>query len=444
MDQTSELSNQTQETQPEAFENLLTQYEHQLPRPGEVIEAVIISKDKDGILVDVGGKKDALIPAKDYARIDTSYIESLNPGDSVPVLVLALNRENGEIQLSLSKGLEKRVWERAQKCFEEEQLLELNVLGHNRGGFILKFEGLRGFLPFSLVPELQGVRNPKRAEQIKNKLVGKPILVKVMEVDPNRNRLILSAEAAQKQRVLQRLRALRKGQRLTGRVTKLVDFGVFVDIGEVEGLVHLSQLSWKKVQPSEVVKVGDEIEVKVLDVDVENQRVSLSRKALLPSPWKTIEDELKAGDYIEGVITRLVDFGAFVKLPLGVEGLIHTSQIGYSSSQDPQSAVKSGDRVLLKVLEVDASRKRVALSMRQVPLEKQITWAIENAATPEETQPKRRAKVRRPTSPAKPPSEETPAATAESPESPQPPESPSGSPSEHQPSENQPSQPMAE
>lgn len=386
MDQTPEQNNQPTEQQAEWFENLLTQYDHQPPKAGEVMQATIIQVDKDGILVDVGIKRDVTIPARDYSRLGQSFIESLSPGDQIPVYVIGQAEDSGELQLSLSKGLENQVWEKAEKHLADGTILELDVLGHNRGGLIVRFESLRGFLPFSLVPELQGIRSPKRADEIKNSLVGKPILAKVTEVDRSRNRLIFSAEAAQKEKIEQRLRELKKGQVLTGRVVKILDFGAFVDLGGVDGLVHISQLSWKKARPADLVNIGDEIEVKVLDVDVERQRVSLSRKALLPGPWQTINEELKAGEYVEGIITRLVDFGAFVKLPIGVEGLIHTSQIGYSSAQNPQSAVKPGDRVLLKVLEVNAERKRVALSMRQVPLERQISWAMENVETSEATQ----------------------------------------------------------
>jgi small subunit ribosomal protein S1 len=220
-------------------------------------------------------------------------------------------------------------------------------------------------------------------------LVGKTLPVKITEVDRSRNRLILSAEAAQKEILQKRFEEIKKGQVVTGKVVKILDFGAFVDLGSVDGLVHITQLAWKKPNhPSEVVSLGDEIEVKIIDVDVERQRISLSRKALLPGPWQTLGDELKAGDYIEGVVTRLVDFGAFVKLPMGIEGLIHTSQIGYSSSQNPQSVIKPGDRVLLKVLEVNSERKRVALSMRQVPMERQIAWAMGNLEAEAAPEPK--------------------------------------------------------
>jgi small subunit ribosomal protein S1 len=435
MENTPDLPNQTSDQQVELFENLLTQYDHQPPQPGQVLQATVIQIDKDGILVDIGIKRDTLIPARDLSRIDPAYLEQLTVGSQIPVFVLGHSEENGEYQLSLSKGLEDQLWVKAEKYMQEGTILDLDVLGHNRGGFIIRFESLRGFLPFSLVPELQGVRSPKRAEEIKNSMVGKALPVTITEVDRTRNRLILSAEAAQKELLQKRFQEIKKGQVITGKVVKILDFGAFVDIGGVDGLVHITQLAWKKPNhPSEVVKLGDEIEVKIIEVDAERQRISLSRKALLPGPWQTIGDELKAGDYVEGVVTRLVNFGAFVKLPMGVEGLIHTSQIGYGSSPSPQNAIKPGDAVLLKVLEVNPERKRVALSMRQVPVERQIAWSMGNfeakaeksvAEPPAASAPKEAAGqveqttgLEGTTEPAAAPAEEPPAETAQAPASP--------------------------
>lgn len=435
MENTPDLPNQTSDQQVELFENLLTQYDHQPPQPGQVLQATVIQIDKDGILVDIGIKRDTLIPARDLSRIDPAYLGQLTTGSQIPVFVLGHSEENGEYQLSLSKGLEDQLWVKAEKYMQEGTILDLDVLGHNRGGFIIRFESLRGFLPFSLVPELQGVRSPKRAEEIKNSMVGKALPVTITEVDRTRNRLILSAEAAQKELLQKRFQEIKKGQVITGKVVKILDFGAFVDIGGVDGLVHITQLAWKKPNhPSEVVKLGDEIEVKIIEVDAERQRISLSRKALLPGPWQTIGDELKAGDYVEGVVTRLVNFGAFVKLPMGVEGLIHTSQIGYGSSPNPQNAIKPGDAVLLKVLEVNPERKRVALSMRQVPVERQIAWSMGNfeakaeksaaeppaASAPKEApgQVEQTTGLEGTTEPAAAPAEEPPAETAQAPVSP--------------------------
>ncbi len=370
---------QQNETQPKWFENLLNDYDYHSPEPGEIINGIILNIEEEGILVDIGLKRDALVQSRDLSQLDENFINLLQVGNHVSVYVLGRAEGDKELQVSISKGIEYTSWKKAENLLEDGSTTHLKVVGHNRGGLLLEFENLHGFLPFSLVPEIQNVKNPKRAEKMKNDLIGSVIEVKVIEVAQYRNRLIFSALAAQEEKRQKRLEELEKGQILSGKVTSIVDFGVFVALDGVDGLVHISQLDWKKVKhPSEIVKLDEEVSVKVISIDVEKQRVSLSRKAVLPSPWDTIEENLKAGDYIEGRITRMVDFGAFVRLPSGIEGLIHISQVGYSSSQDPQNAVRSGEIVLLRVLEVDPERKRIALSMRQVPLEKQIAWAMED------------------------------------------------------------------
>lgn len=365
--------------QPEWFESFIANYETQNPQQGDILQATVIRHDQEGVFLDLGLKREIVVPVKDLEHLTPDFLEKLTPGSQLPVMVVSAPSEDHEMEVSLSRGLELQVWDTAQKSMNEGEILSLQVVDHNRGGLIVQFESIRGFVPYSLVPELRGVRNPKRAESIKTGLVGKSIDVKITEVDPDRRRLILSSESAQSEVRQKLLEKYKKGQVVSGRVVKVVDFGAFVDLGGIDGLIHVSQLSWKKVKhPSDVVKIGDEIEVKIIEVDRERQRIGLSRKALLPGPWQTLADELKAGDYVEGIVTRLVEFGAFAKIPQGVEGLIHTSQIGYSSHQDPQNAVKPGDRVLLKVLDVKPDRKRVALSMRQVPMERQIAWAMDN------------------------------------------------------------------
>jgi small subunit ribosomal protein S1 len=372
-----------EEPQPDWYENFLDNYDYQNPRPGQVMEGRIIRMEEDGILVDIGLKRDALVPAKDLNQVDDEYLSKLEVDDQILVYILNYAVGDKELLVSLSKGLEHQSWEKAEKYMQEGLNLELPIIGFNRGGLIIKFDTLRGFLPFSLVPEIHGIRSPKRAEKIKNDLVGTQMNMKIIEVARQRNRLIFSAAAALEEQRKERLKELEKGQIITGRVVSIVDFGAFVDLGGVDGLIHISQLDWKKVKhPSEVVSVGDEVQVKVINVDVERERISLSRKALLPSPWETIAETLHAGDYVEGRVTRIVDFGAFIELPAGVEGLVHISQMGYSSSQDPKNSVKPGETVLLRVLEVHPDRKRVALSMRQVPLEKQIAWAMEYPQEP--------------------------------------------------------------
>jgi small subunit ribosomal protein S1 len=382
-----EQSKKNEEPQPDWYENFLDNYDYQNPRPGQVLEGKIIRMEDDGILVDIGLKRDALVPSKDLSQVDEEYLSKLDVGDQIIVYVLNYAVGDKELLVSLSKGLEHQSWEKAEKYMQEGLNMELQIIGYNRGGLIVKFETLRGFLPFSLVPEIHGIRSPKRAEKIKNDMVGTEMNMKIIEVARQRNRLIFSAAAALEEQRKERLKELEKGQIITGRVVSIVDFGAFVDLSGVDGLIHISQLDWKKVKhPSEVLSVGDEVQVKVINVDVERERISLSRKSLLPSPWETIAETLHAGDYVEGRVTRIVDFGAFVELPAGVEGLVHISQMGYSSSQDPKNSVKPGETVLLRVLEVHPDRKRVALSMRQVPLEKQIAWAMEYQEEPILTQ----------------------------------------------------------
>jgi small subunit ribosomal protein S1 len=383
MEQSAEQPTQ----QPEWFENFIANYDTQNPNQGDILQATVIRNDEEGIFLDCGLKREIIVPQRDLENLSKEAMDKLIPGSHVPVLVITPASENREIEISLSRGLEQQIWEKAKTSMENGDILSLEVVDHNRGGLLVQYENLRGFVPYSLVPELRGVRNPKRAEGIKNSLIGKTIDVKITEVDPDRRRLILSAESAQAELRQRLLEKFKKGDILTGRVVKVVDFGAFVDLGGIDGLIHVSQLAWKKVKhPSDVIKVGEEIEVKIIDVDRDRQRIGLSRKALLPGPWQTLGEELKAGDYVEGIVTRLVDFGAFAKLPQGVEGLIHTSQIGYSAHQDPQNAIKPGDRVLLKVLDLKPERKRVALSMRQVPMDRQIAWAMEKMdVLPEET-----------------------------------------------------------
>jgi len=372
---------QNNEKQPQWYENFLNEYDYHSPKTGDIIDGTIISIEGEGFLVDIGLKRDAVVQTKDLSKLEENYVSSLKVGDVVTVFILGQAEGDKELQVSISKGIEYASWKKAEKIMGENTIVNLEVVGHNRGGLVLKFDNLRGFLPFSLVPEIQSIRNPKHAERVKKNLMGSTIQVKVIEVAQYRNRLIFSALAAQEEKRSERLKELKKGQIIKGRVSSIVDFGVFVDLDGIDGLVHISQIDWKKVKhPNEILKVDDEIDVKIISIDVEKQRVSLSRKAVLPSPWDTIGETLEAGDYIEGKVTRQVDFGAFVRLPYGIEGLIHISQVGYSSSQDPKTAIKPGETVLLKVLEVNPEKKRVALSMRQVPLEKQIAWAMEDVS----------------------------------------------------------------
>lgn len=375
---------------PQWFNEVIASYDYQSPQTGQIIQGVLIRLDAEGALVDIGVKRDAFVPAKDLDQIDKEFLSQLHVGGPVLIYVTSPAAGDRDLQVSISKAIEYQDWQDAEKLLASKESTPLTIVGYNRGGLIVQFNNLRGFLPFSQVPDLRAANNPRQAETLKREMVGKTFDLKVIEVIPDRNRLIFSALEAQSEKRKKRIAALQKGQVIEGRVASVVDFGVFVDLDGVDGLVHISQLAWKKIKhPSEAVKAGEMIQVKITDIDREKERISLSRKALLPSPWETIGNVYHAGDYIEVVITRVVDFGAFARLEEGIEGLIHSSQVGYSSTQNLKEAVKPGDRVLVKVLEINPERRRMALSMRQVPMEKQIAWAMDNLPEPPKPGPKK-------------------------------------------------------
>jgi small subunit ribosomal protein S1 len=382
---------------PEWYQQFIDDFDYELPRQGQLLEGRILRIEEDAILVDVGLKRDAIIPNRDLNNVDNEILNQLSTGDEVTVYVVHTPQGDQDLIVSLHKGLEHENWEKAENHLEQENTLELKVVGKNRGGFLLEFETIQGFLPFSQVAELRRTRDPHRTDEIKRQMIGTALPVKVIEVNRKRRRLIFSAIAAQKELEKQRLNELETGEIVHGPVVNIVKFGVFVDLGGVDGLVHISKLDWRHVNhPSEVVKIGDEIDVKVTDVDVEKGRISLDRRALLPSPMENFAEKHHSGETLEGQVTNVVDFGAFVELMDGVEGLVHASEIGYTSTPNPKDVLRVNERVLVRILDIDAEKGRISLSMRQVPLERQLAWSLETAqpkpepeAPPEtiETQP---------------------------------------------------------
>ncbi len=379
---TDELLNQHDPQAPdedswdEVFEQLLDEYEYERPRRGEIVDAEVIRVDEDGILVDIGAKRDALVPRRDLDRLDEEMLEGISRGDKVPVYVLkSPSRYGDELVVSINKGLEQEDWEQAQALMESGEVLELEVVGRNRGGLVVTFGRLRGFLPNSHIPSLRRGASVEQLNQQKEEKIGEKLLLKIIEVDERQRRLILSGRAAQRERRQQRLEQLTVGEVLEGRVVNLVDFGAFIDLGGVDGLVHISELDWQRVDhPSEVVELGELLEVKLIGVDVDRERVSLSRKALLENPWQQLGDSYQQGDLVEGEITNIRDFGAFVMLPEGIEGLIHTSEIGIDGPGEPKDVLRTGDKVLARVIEIDPERERISLSLRRVEKDEQLEW----------------------------------------------------------------------
>ena len=234
-------------------------------------------------------------------------------------------------------------------------------------------------MPNSHIPALKKVYDSQEIHQNKLQMKGSEIKVKAIDVDPPNERLVFSALEAQREIRQERLQSLELGEVITGKVVNIVDFGLFIDLGDIDGLVHISQLDWQNVDhPSEIARAGDDIEVQVIDIDMDRERIGLSRKALLPGPWDEIESKYVPGDLVEVEITSVVDFGVFAKLPEGVQGLIHKSELGYPPPGDQGNTIEPGSKVLVKILRIDAERERIALSMQRVPMEKQFDWMRES------------------------------------------------------------------
>jgi len=342
----------------EAIESSLRDF-----KEGDIVEGEIVKIDRDEVLLDIGYKSEGVIPAKELSiRHDVDPNEVVKVGDRVEALVLQKEDKEGRLILSKKRAQYERAWGRIEEVMQSGGTIKGPVIEVVKGGLILDI-GLRGFLPASLV-DLRRVRDL-------HPFVGQELEAKIIELDRNRNNVVLSRRAfleeSQSEGRKKFLESLRKGERRKGTVSSIVNFGAFVDLGGVDGLVHVSELSWKHVEhPSEVVQVGQEVEVEVLDVELERERVSLSLKATQEDPWKEFERRYSAGEIIDGQVTKLVPFGAFVRVAPGIEGLVHISEISDQHVDTPESVLSVGDQVRVKVIEVEVNRRRISLSMRQV------------------------------------------------------------------------------
>jgi small subunit ribosomal protein S1 len=332
-------------------------------KEGDIVDGEIVKIDRDEVLLDIGYKSEGVIPAKELSiRHDVDPNEVVKVGDHVEALVLQKEDKEGRLILSKKRAQYERAWGRIEEVMTSGGTIKGPVIEVVKGGLILDI-GLRGFLPASLV-DLRRVRDL-------HPFVGTELEAKIIELDRNRNNVVLSRRAfleeSQSEGRKKFLESLQKGERRKGSVSSIVNFGAFVDLGGVDGLVHVSELSWKHVDhPGEVVAVGQEVEVEVLDVDLERERVSLSLKATQEDPWKEFERKYQAGEIIDGQVTKLVPFGAFVRVAAGIEGLVHISEISDQHIDSPESVLGVGDQVRVKVIEVDVPRRRISLSMRQV------------------------------------------------------------------------------
>jgi small subunit ribosomal protein S1 len=360
-----------------SFADMLADYEPALLKQGQYIQGEILQINDNVILADVDAKRTAVVPPQDIIKLGEEEFNQLSVGDEVTLYVLRTPVGDEDLLVSLNKGLEQKDWVDAKAYLENSELLELEVIGHNKGGLMVSFGHLHGFVPTSQVPQLKHNHNQSQIASQKAKLIGEELPLKVIEVDRDRQRLILSAKRAQKEVRQQHLEALklREGETATGRITNLVTFGAFVDLGDIEGLVHISEIAWQKVdKPSEFLTRGDEIEVLIQHVDVERERVQLSRKALLPSPWELFDENHSINELIEGVVTNVTDFGAFALVTDGIEGLIHVSEIRGAQNLAAQDVLSTGDTILVRILRIEPERQRLALSQKRVNPDEEAEW----------------------------------------------------------------------
>ena len=353
-------------------------YDYVRPKRREIREATVLAVQEDRVLVDLGAKRDGRVPGADLERLDDEVRDSLQVGAQVPVYVLDPADDRDEIIVSIHMGLAQQDWLRAQELVEGDECCECAVKTGNRGGVVVTFGRLRGFVPNSHLTSIPRGLSGEHLRQAKSDLVGKTLTLAVIEADQRSQHLVLSerkARRAQRQRLIEELT---EGDVRTGTVRSLVNFGAFVDLGGIDGLIHISELDWKHVHhPREVLRVGDQVEVYVLRVERERERIGLSRKRLLPDPWLTLTGILNPGDVVEGTVTSVVDFGAFVALDDGIEGLVHISE--FPDGPQAVSVVQPGALVQVRVLRIDPQRHRIALSLRglvqsqALPLE-QASW----------------------------------------------------------------------
>jgi small subunit ribosomal protein S1 len=379
----------------ESMQELLDQQPHE-PRfkKGELIEGVVASTSPTEILIDVGLKSEGVISGKELERMDRETLENLKVGEKVLAYVLNPEDRNGNVVLSLNRALEEQDWRRAEELYQSGEVYGGKVDGYNKGGLIVRFGRVRGFVPESQVSRDRRRRAEGNDPQEKwGEMRGEDITVKVLEVDRSRNRLILSEREAapmmreqQKERLLDELQV---GDVKVGRVKSLADFGAFVDVGGADGLVHLTELSWKHVtHPREILKPGQQVEVEVISIDRERKRIGLSIKRREEDPWVVISRQYESGQLVQGTITKLTKFGAFARLVDNpeIEGLIHISELADHRVTHPRDVVNEGDTLTLRVVKIDTDERRMGLSLKRVSSADYLEADYRRATTPESEQ----------------------------------------------------------
>ena len=361
-----------------SLEDLLDQHDYDMPQAGDIRTGVIVANTPQGLIIDLGLKHDGIVPQSDLSKLEPEERDSLKVNDEVPVYVVQ-TEDPEALVVSIHLARLNQDWIEAEALLASGEIFEGEVIGYNKGGVIVPYGRIRGFVPISHLSDVTPGMGERRRQQRLARVRGEMIGVKIIEVDRHRHRLVMSQREAQREwedkKRGELMETLQPGETRIGRVSGMRDFGAFVDLGGADGLVHISELSWHRIDhPREVVKLGDEIEVYVLGVDKESGRISLSRKKLLPNPWDTVAQRYVQNQLVEGKITRILDYGAFAEIEPGVEGLLHISQLSRNPVEDPRAIVKEGDVHLLRVVSIDQKRQRIGLSLKAVTATEQIEW----------------------------------------------------------------------
>lgn len=351
---------------------------------GDTVSGTILSVDNQGLIVDVNWKRDGLVLRRDLERMGVEP-DHFNVGDEVEVTILRMEDDDGNLILSVSQALQGEDWKRAEQLLENDEIWQGSVAEANRGGLIVPFGNLRGFVPASHVGDIpRGLGEEERKDYL-YRLVGQTINLKVIEVNRKRRRLVFSQRDAQREKREARkellLDELREGEVRRGVVSGLRDFGAFIDLGGADGLIHISELAWHRVKhPREILNVGDEVEVYVLRLDADGKRIGLSLKRLQENPWDMVERMYHIGQLVEGVVSRVADFGAFVSLEPGIEALLHVSQIADPPPADPTVMLYEGQKLWMRVISIEADKQRLGLSLKEVTEEESARWHEKQAA----------------------------------------------------------------
>jgi small subunit ribosomal protein S1 len=362
----------------EEYADLLDQHDYAMPEVGDIREGIIVAINQQGLIVDLGLKRDGLVPTADLNKLEPEERDALKVNEEVMVYIINADQPDS-LGVSIHMARLNQDWIDAEALLESGDIVELEVMGYNKGGAIVPFGRLRGFVPISHLSSLSPGMNDRQRQQALAKMRSEKIPLKVIEVDRRRRRLVMSQREAQREweekRKAELLDKLEEGDVIKGRVSGLRDFGAFIDLGGADGLVHISELAWYRVNhPREVLNVGDEIEVEIMKLDKKRQRISLSHKRLVANPWDTAEERYGINQLVEGTITRIVDYGAFAELEPGVEGLLHVSQLARTNVEKVTDVVKEGETHLLRVVSLDSKRQRIGLSLKAVTTNEQIEW----------------------------------------------------------------------